>query len=126
VVGAGLSGVGTAALSFFSQLGARAGEGGERDPSDVAWAGAIYFGSAAGVTALCAFCYTALNKLPYSRAKLLPYLAGAFSGWDVCRNEHRDMVAVSCSAGCIVLSCSCFALCLLCILLCAAAWVLVR
>jgi hypothetical protein len=76
VVGAGLSGVGTAALSFFSQLGARAGAGGERDPSDVAWAGAIYFGSAAAVTALCAFCYTALNKLPYSRAKLLPYLAG--------------------------------------------------
>jgi hypothetical protein len=76
VVGAGLSGVGTSTLSFVSQLSASSDEGGERDPSDVALAGALYFGAAAAIILLCTFCYSALTRLEYSRVRLLPYMAG--------------------------------------------------
>jgi hypothetical protein len=100
VVGAGLSGVGTSALSFITQLRAREGpaeEGGgallravlrdsfgERTPAEVAPAAFAYFAAAASVTALCAVAFTLLGRLEYSRARLVAHYA-AGEGVELCK-----------------------------------------
>jgi hypothetical protein len=76
VVGAGLSGCATSALSLLAQLQASStGEGGQRTAADVAPAAFLYFGAAAAITGLCVVCFSMLTRLKYSRAKLGPYLA---------------------------------------------------
>jgi hypothetical protein len=79
VVGAGLSGCATSALSLLAQLQASStGEGGQRTAADVAPAAFLYFGAAAAITGLCIVCFSMLTRLKYSRAKLGPYLASEF------------------------------------------------
>lgn len=75
VAGAGVSGVATSLLSFFSQLEATGDQEGARSAADVAPAACTYFAAAAAITGLCVLCYSALSKLEYSRVRLAPYLA---------------------------------------------------
>lgn len=74
IVGCGLSGCATSALSFLSQLRADSSAS-SHAPKDVAPAAFMYFAASSGITGSCVLAFFLLIRLKYSRLKLGPYLA---------------------------------------------------
>jgi hypothetical protein len=87
IVGCGLSGCATSALSFLSQLRADSSAS-SHAPKDVAPAAFMYFAASAGITGSCVLAFFLLIRLKYSRLKLGPYLASEsrrqHTSWHAC------------------------------------------